>query len=130
MSIMLGRPLRLNGATSSRTWKHSYCGANVYAYHASMEPRPHERGNATRFRSAASARHCFNGATSSRTWKPYLRRAILFPDLQRFNGATSSRTWKRQPSLSCPTSAAWLQWSHVLTNVETAEDNPAVARFR
>ena len=89
----------------------------------------------------------FNGATSSRTWKGGLAGFSSTVGL-RFNGATSSRTWKVTPgryfwdcqvasmeprphergkvacqrrSLShCPT----LQWSHVLTNVESRRASP------
>src|ERR1043166_3041045 len=107
-----------------------------------MEPRPHERGTVESvegpeemgacFNGASSpgtwntmvaghdpaAAGCFNGATSSRTWKrrrPPRKGAAK----QCFNGATSSRTWKLS---RCPLDLQrrfGLQWSHVLTNVET-----------
>ena len=62
-----------NGATSSRTWKQLanqriVSGVNA----ASMEPRPHERGN-RRLASAVFSYSSFNGATSSRTWKRFRR---------------------------------------------------------
>ena len=60
----------------------------------SMEPRPHERGNPPLYRSTGRGEKSFNGATSSRTWK-------LTP-----------------PSRMSP-GLRLLQWSHVLTNVET-----------
>src|SRR2546423_7731481 len=37
---------------------------------ASMEPRPHERGNVVLSVRTNSTRQRFNGATSSRTWTP------------------------------------------------------------
>src|ERR687884_237052 len=59
-----------------------------------MEPRPHERGNSCFLRRALARQMCFNGATSSRTWK---------------------QTWGKPER----TITEQLQWSHVLTNVET-----------
>ncbi len=59
-----------------------------------MEPRPFERGN-------KSERERFAGRTRG------------------FNGATSFRTWKRHTADGRRTLARWLQWSHVLSNVET-----------
>src|ERR1043166_6025493 len=85
---------------------------------ASMEPRPHERGNYYGKDEEQAVQKCFNGATSSRTWKrrrPPRKGAAK----QCFNGATSSRTWKLS---RCPLDLQrrfGLQWSHVLTNVET-----------
>ena len=85
---------------------------------ASMEPRPHERGKRCFNANSKQCRNCFNGATSSRTWKV---RAATRPKTlwSSFNGATSSRTWKEWH----PTLRRWLsvrlQWSHVLTNVES-----------
>ncbi len=61
---------------------------------ASMEPRPHERGNSPTGRSSTRRRTCFNGATSSRTWK-LAGSSEKAREHIRFNGATSSRTWKR-----------------------------------
>ena len=65
-------------------------------HRASMEPRPHERGNA-----------CASGA-------PLCALALCF------NGATSSRTWKRGTEVEDAGEDTGLQWSHVLTNVETS----------
>src|ERR1043166_2690044 len=59
-----------------------------------MEPRPHERGNVESVEVAEEMAACFNGATSSRTWKPVSTGTGI-------SGLTT------------------LQWSHVLTNVET-----------
>ena len=109
-----------NGATSSRTWKRFRTRQPPRRVHlASMEPRPHERGNPCWPRRTAATSLRFNGATSSRTWK---RRRLLPPHRHRlgFNGATSSRTWKPIYLRDGFTCAGWLQWSHVLTNVETA----------
>jgi hypothetical protein len=107
-----------NGATSSRTWKlNQVQPPQAPRPPASMEPRPHERGNATRVTSSSESMGCFNGATSSRTWKPEDARRYVgpspasmeprphergnpnpsaphAPNTSRFNGATSSRTWK------------------------------------
>ena len=133
-----------NGATSSRTWKQeveeyieardkklqwSHVLTNVETQprdyldrsglqDASMEPRPHERGNVVAGASCTDEARRFNGATSSRTWKPcavglavwVLLLASMEPRphergnacsvhwrsfrLNSFNGATSSRTWK------------------------------------
>ena len=108
-----------NGATSSRTckpersqepptsltvlqWSHVLTNVetlNQPGLHrgpdfASMEPRPHERGNWHPLGAKENGGCCFNGATSSRTWKRGFRFA--------------------EPQASRP-----LQWSHVLTNVET-----------
>ena len=90
------KPIRFNGATSSRTWK----------------PRP---GDLRR-----TGAGCFNGATSSRTWKRLLGSGSGGGNF-RFNGATSSRTWKHSAEWGEPASFPTLQWSHVLTNVETCE---------
>ena len=59
-----------------------------------MEPRPHERGKLG--------------------MPPKRSRAIL-----RFNGATSSRTWKAVNATQTKRRQRKLQWSHVLTNVES-----------
>src|SRR5215208_4987167 len=66
---------------------------------ASMEPRPHERGNYGSLRTTARESQSFNGATSSRTWKPGEMGEYLPAFLK-------------------------LQWSHVLTNVETCSTSP------
>ncbi len=65
-----------------------------YTMQASMEPRPFERGNQLAVPVRSSSEVGFNGATSFRTWKPI----------------ASAR--------SVPAVAS-LQWSHVLSNVET-----------
>src|ERR1043166_4525956 len=156
-----------NGATSSRTWKPVSTGTGISGLttlqwshaltnvetttartrsrpyrSASMEPRPHERGNYYGKDEEQAVQKCFNGATSSRTWKPMV--AGHHPTAAGcFNGATSSRTWKRRrpprkgAAKQCfngaTSSRTWklsrcpldlqrrfgLQWSHVLTNVET-----------
>ena len=62
-----------------------------------MEPRPHERGKVINQTGKGKQSECFNGATSSRTWKVGGRVQVG----QRLR----------------------LQWSHVLTNVES-EWNP------
>src|SRR5262245_11001457 len=59
-----------------------------------MEPRPLERGN--------TFKHRVTNSTN-----------------EGFNGATSSRTWKQDNSEFDQSSLGWLQWSHVLSNVET-----------
>src|SRR5712691_1030392 len=60
-----------------------------------MEPRPFRRGNRPCRSLDCFAGHRFNGATSFQTWKP-----------------------RRLPK---PKRPAWLlQWSHVLSDVETA----------
>ena len=75
-------------------------------------------------RAKASGVVGFNGATSSRTWKRQGRRdwkcrhalASMEPrPHERGNKATSTR---------CSSPATELQWSHVLTNVETFENRP------
>ena len=109
---------------------------------ASMEPRPHERGKDSNTKKLPHRPSCFNGATSSRTWKDCesLSRhsmAIRFNGATSsrtwkvaacwhqacgqtcFNGATSSRTWKETACRRAVSAARRLQWSHVLTNVES-----------
>src|ERR1043166_8347969 len=62
-------PGRFNGATSSRTWKPTSApNCSTYLL-ASMEPRPHERGNEKGWPVYEWCYKGFNGATSSRTWK-------------------------------------------------------------
>ena len=86
---------------------------------ASMEPRPHERGNTRGMKDVFLSHRSFNGATSSRTWKPGIRERE--PD--RVNGLQWSHVLTNVETLDFRT---WnllryqpLQWSHVLTNVET-----------
>ena len=160
--------MRFNGATSSRTWKRAFHRARSLCRIASMEPRPHERGNSCLKEASAAAipasmeprphergnqgpnfgkrqkrssfngatssrtwkrrsdlcrRECsgrFNGATSSRTWKPEVMRLTTPSATVGFNGATSSRTWKQGSLMASSGVRLVLQWSHVLTNVETA----------
>ena len=194
-------PCCFNGATSSRTWKlvveklrhdetdllqwshvltnvetAQASGRHPHGPAASMEPRPHERGNHSIIAEAnarllalqwshvltnvetivrrwpAGGRRLlqwshvltnvetqkeltpvqrplrFNGATSSRTWKRRADRLGRPADLHRFNGATSSRTWKRREFAVDRLYVTWLQWSHVLTNVETYRRDEAVGR--
>ena len=85
---------------------------------ASMEPRPHERGKLLEGQRRRPGSRRFNGATSSRTWKDL---SLMLNDIKitGFNGATSSRTWKADSPLPRMSSRPMLQWSHVLTNVES-----------
>src|SRR5919202_712154 len=41
-----------------------------------------------------------------------------------FNGATSSRIWKRPPARVRRSQVATLQWSHILTDMETPAGRP------
>ena len=106
-----------------------------------MEPRPHERGNPSLISPVSPVDTCFNGATSSRTWKLKVQRENLAAELasmeprphERGNGAEGEGRERREfasmeprphergnacsASLSPRTRS--LQWSHVLTNVET-----------
>ncbi len=111
---------------------------------ASMEPRSHERGNIEIAGARYGCPHRFNGATFSRTWKRPRTRCPGRAWSGRFNGATFSRTWKlctihinrphdgsasmepRSHERGNPSKGILgfafdqsLQWSHVLTNVET-----------
>ncbi len=133
-----------NGATSSRTWKlrptlTPPCSTNclqwshvltnvetsagrcelLTAATPSMEPRPHERGNSGGRVTVNSSITTFNGATSSRTWKHWLRetQGDATIDLQWSHVLTNVETARRETSIFA---AGFLQWSHVLTNVETA----------
>ena len=92
--VRVGPVLRFNGATSSRTWKLEQADVEALLRFASMEPRPHERGNQGRGGGFGFAPRCFNGATSSRTWKHDIGERGDLAERQCFNGATSSRTWK------------------------------------
>ena len=88
------RRLRFNGATSSRTWKHVAAAPRREEDEASMEPRPHERGN---------------GPPKS-------------PDPRDDYASMEPRPHERgngQPASPRRESDHRLQWSHVLTNVET-----------
>ena len=112
---------RFNGATSSRTWK-LYVGSSEVTpcQFASMEPRPHERGNVQAAYDALAA------LLASMEPRPHERgNAVTVGDFHffavSFNGATSSRTWKLGKSPPHSSQVSWLQWSHVLTNVETLD---------
>ena len=110
---------RFNGATSSRTWKR-LCAAfgKPDLLHASMEPRPHERGNCHQAILLSQWNGCFNGATSSRTWKLLGEQSGLIEMrlLQWSHVLTNVETAKKPAAKK---SDNLLQWSHVLTNVET-----------
>src|ERR1043166_8753199 len=162
-----------NGATSSRTWKPVSTGTGISGLttlqwshvltnvetttartrsrpyrSASMEPRPHERGNCPVVLLTCSGASGFNGATSSRTWKRghnsrRLRRnvpASMEPrphergNRRRVVGADLCIWASMEPrphergnrrAALTPRGCAWtLQWSHVLTNVETRRGGP------
>src|SRR5205085_2293858 len=107
-----------NGATSSRTWKLLRLYTPPQTRVASMEPRPHERGNDAQARGADVLRQALqwshvltNGETRTKVSKS--------PFASSFNGATSSRTWKHVTFVPIAVAETQLQWSHVLTNVET-----------
>ncbi len=70
---------------------------------ASMEPRSFKRGNASSASSLTISRSGFNGATFFQTWKRPLERAQF-------------------------TTKPLLQWSHVLSNVETSRLTVRVQR--
>src|SRR2546423_5996620 len=87
---------------------------------ASMEPRPHERGNPGRGRALTRSSSSFNGATSSRTWKPLAVEQARenLEELQWSHVLTNVETCHTY--FGHRTCLLSLQWSHVLTNVETA----------
>src|SRR5205809_548971 len=113
---------------------------------ASMEPRPFRRGNglsdvsivilrdsfngATSFQTWKRRERCraacpgcrFNGATSFQTWKP-CRLPPPWAPAACFNGATSFQTWKHSRGNRASYSSGVLQWSHVLSDVETGADD-------
>src|ERR1700750_2634816 len=97
--------------------RRSCAGVCVW-WSASMEPRPHERGNHVSGPLDAS------GLQASMEPRPH-ERGNRLPVLwvrrvgRRFNGATSSRTWKLIRVTLKRDAPTTLQWSHVLTNVET-----------
>src|SRR5262245_52074436 len=85
---------------------------------ASMEPRPFERGNAPQ--DAPLQRHHL----ASMERRPFERGNPRYgrrrhTEYTGFNGATSFRTWKHSCATSEPRCTVALQWSHVLSNVET-----------
>ena len=109
-----------NGATSSRTWKlHGGRGHEVARHHASMEPRPHERGNLRLVTHLFLLVASFNGATSSRTWKLRARSerygGMKFASME---PRPHERGNRRRDAAGADVELR-LQWSHVLTNVET-----------
>ena len=82
-----------------------------------MEPRPHERGKKRAAIADGRFDLSFNGATSSRTWKADPG------SLGRVAGVASMEPrpherGKRRPGRTLPRQRS-LQWSHVLTNVES-----------
>ena len=105
-----------NGATSIQTWKPSQTFRRVPSRLSSMEPHPFRRGNRT---GAISVyQHVrFNGATSFQTWKHAPCRRYS-RSRRSFNEATSFQTWKLAVD-SSEQSRTVLQWSHVLSDVET-----------
>ena len=106
-----------NGATSSRTWKQLHPAKKRFAVFASMEPRPHERGNerakcAARFHQLLQWSHVLTNVETSSAWAARAAnnslqwshvltnvetrgRKITLAASSGFNGATSSRTWKQ-----------------------------------
>src|ERR1043166_4525954 len=94
---------------------------------ASMEPRPHERGNYYGKDEEQAVQKCFNGATSSRTWKLLRqgRGAGRTEVLQWSHVLTNVETNGCGPPPDC---RGLLQWSHVLTNVETPPSPAAGGR--
>src|SRR2546423_9530350 len=88
------RAERFNGPTSPRTWKPGVTPAKTTTQHrASMEPRPHERGN------------------------PLLLGGYDFETRLQWSHVLTNVETAQLPSYRRPRGA--LQWSHVLTNMET-----------
>ena len=92
---------------------------------ASMEPRPHERGNNSAAIQTFTGITCFNGATSSRTWKPMEPASRWHLQLASMEPRPHERGNAR--GFDLPPEARRLQWSHVLTNVETLVDQVLAA---
>ena len=89
-----------------------------------MEPRPHERGNIASALPRGIAISSFNGATSSRTWKP---RSRPFERAPLARASMEPRPHERGNwfiAANSPAKLFLLQWSHVLTNVETRSAPP------
>ena len=121
---------------------------------ASMEPRPHERGNMKFASGLWSASASFNGATSSRTWKPEPEHGCARgaeaasmeprphergnPDAPAMARAAFAASMEPRPHErgNAPADERaggvedLLQWSHVLTNVETRAPGRDRARIR
>ena len=85
---------------------------------ASMEPRPHERGKCNGTTQKGARNDGFNGATSSRTWKG---QSNPFDEDGFWPASMEPRPHER--GKSSETEEMYepfaLQWSHVLTNVES-----------
>ncbi len=111
-------PRRFNGATSFRTWKRLCLALLASARSASMEPRPFERGNNAEWPTRPQfGRKCFNGATSFRTWKLSFRPSPIPGKGASMEPRPFERgNWDVLISLAKDYP---LQWSHVLSNVET-----------
>ena len=85
---------------------------------ASMEPRPHERGKRSSDLPLAAPSSSFNGATSSRTWKDPFVWVIEFSKTASMEPRPHERG-KLPLRAAISRQALRLQWSHVLTNVES-----------
>jgi hypothetical protein len=85
---------------------------------ASMEPRSLERGNLSRGGKVKDSTSGFNGATLSRTWKPVdtFAAPVAMGALQWSHVLSNVETRNNAGTL---TEVEGLQWSHVLSNVET-----------
>ena len=108
-----------NGATSSRTWKRmgGACQPKV-RHQASMEPRPHERGN--------ELTDAKVGSYGEASMEPRPHERGNRARSKRPKPTTTPLQWSHvltnvETSLFSRLSSNWrlLQWSHVLTNVET-----------
>ena len=123
------KPGCFNGATSSRTWKPVTRLPTRGSLPASMEPRPHERGNNTqnskgelsndasmeprpheRGNPCPRARMRPSDRAASMEPRPHERGNISLvsrstPTGSGFNGATSSRTWKQDDGKISPSVA-------------------------
>ncbi len=107
---------RFNGATSSRTWK-AVC--TVRSNTDEKLQWSHVLTNVERFDHLKRPRRddCFNGATSSRTWKA----ARIEQPAQPKRASMEPRPHERGKNSGAilNSSSSTLQWSHVLTNVES-----------
>src|SRR5579885_898786 len=141
-----------NGATSSRTWKHRKARVvKRAALFASMEPRPHERGNktkvvtsATRALASMEPRPHERGNDDAEADSQRVTAASMEPRPHERGNFTVARLGRRLlPASMEPrphergnplgagqgvTNALGLQWSHVLTNVETRQCTPRSCR--
>src|SRR5579885_624336 len=108
-----------NGATSSRTWKHAD-GDEEQADErdASMEPRPHERGNRRQVRAARRRGFASMEPRPHERGNSSFRRLVHLVLLLQWSHVLTNVETGQRPARSSPGTA--LQWSHVLTNVETA----------